>query len=55
MKIGLDVLGGDYAPNSTIFGAIEAQKNTQRRSTSSSYWRSAGHRRTVETGWSKPR
>lgn len=26
MKIGLDVLGGDYAPNSTIFGAIEAQK-----------------------------
>jgi phosphate acyltransferase len=27
MKIGLDVLGGDYAPNSTILGAIEAQKN----------------------------
>ncbi|MFD1768447.1 phosphate acyltransferase PlsX [Sphingobacterium suaedae] len=26
MKIGLDVLGGDYAPNSTIIGAIEAQK-----------------------------
>lgn len=26
MKIGLDVLGGDYAPNSTIVGAIEAQK-----------------------------
>ena len=26
MKIGLDVLGGDYAPNSTILGAIEAQK-----------------------------
>lgn len=26
MKIGLDVLGGDYAPNSTIQGAIEAQK-----------------------------
>lgn len=26
MKIGLDVLGGDYAPNSTIKGAIEAQK-----------------------------
>lgn len=26
MKIGLDVLGGDYAPNSTISGAIEAQK-----------------------------
>lgn len=27
MKIGLDVLGGDYAPKSTILGAIEAQKN----------------------------
>ena len=27
MKIGLDVLGGDYAPNSTILGAIEAQKS----------------------------
>lgn len=26
MKIGLDVLGGDYAPHSTIKGAIEAQK-----------------------------
>lgn len=26
MKIGLDVLGGDYAPKSTIQGAIEAQK-----------------------------
>jgi len=26
MKIGLDVLGGDYAPESTILGAIEAQK-----------------------------
>lgn len=26
MKIGLDVLGGDYAPSSTIKGAIEAQK-----------------------------
>ena len=26
MKIGLDVLGGDYAPNSTISGAIAAQK-----------------------------
>ncbi|WP_166332255.1 phosphate acyltransferase PlsX [Sphingobacterium chungjuense] len=29
MKIGLDVLGGDYAPNSTIQGAIEAQQNLQ--------------------------
>lgn len=29
MKIGLDVLGGDYAPNSTITGAIEAQKILQ--------------------------
>ncbi|MFD2597702.1 phosphate acyltransferase PlsX [Sphingobacterium corticis] len=29
MKIGLDVLGGDYAPNSTIQGAIEAQKILQ--------------------------
>lgn len=27
MKIGLDVLGGDYAPKSTILGAIEAQKS----------------------------
>ena len=27
MKIGLDVLGGDFAPKSTILGAIEAQKN----------------------------
>jgi len=26
MKIGLDLLGGDYAPNSTILGVIEAQK-----------------------------
>lgn len=26
MKIGLDVLGGDYAPNSTIKGAVAAQK-----------------------------
>lgn len=26
MKIGLDVLGGDYAPESTILGAIGAQK-----------------------------
>lgn len=26
MRIGLDVLGGDYAPNSTILGAIAAQK-----------------------------
>ncbi|MFD2968193.1 phosphate acyltransferase PlsX [Sphingobacterium bambusae] len=29
MKIGLDVLGGDYAPNSTITGAIEAQQLLQ--------------------------
>lgn len=29
MKIGLDVLGGDYAPKSTIIGAIEAQKKLQ--------------------------
>src|SRR5690606_41490417 len=29
MKIGLDVLGGDYAPDSTINGAIEAQKVLQ--------------------------
>ncbi|KGE15465.1 phosphate acyltransferase PlsX [Sphingobacterium deserti] len=29
MKIGLDVLGGDYAPDSTITGAIEAQKILQ--------------------------
>ncbi|MCL7989013.1 phosphate acyltransferase PlsX [Sphingobacterium sp. lm-10] len=29
MKIGLDVLGGDYAPNSTIQGAIDAQQNLQ--------------------------
>jgi len=29
MKIGLDVLGGDYAPKSTILGAIEAQKVLQ--------------------------
>src|SRR5690606_11745081 len=26
MKIGLDVLGGDYAPESNILGAIAAQK-----------------------------
>lgn len=26
MKIGLDVMGGDYAPKSTIKGAIDAQK-----------------------------
>lgn len=29
MKIGLDVFGGDYAPDSTISGAIEAQKILQ--------------------------
>jgi phosphate acyltransferase len=29
MKIGLDVLGGDYAPDATILGAIEAQKSLQ--------------------------
>lgn len=29
MKIGLDVLGGDFAPKSTIQGAIEAQKMLQ--------------------------
>ncbi len=29
MKIGLDVLGGDYAPNSTITGAIDAQQLLQ--------------------------
>lgn len=29
MKIGLDVLGGDYAPDSTITGAIEAQQLLQ--------------------------
>lgn len=27
MRIGLDVLGGDYAPDATILGAIEAQKS----------------------------
>lgn len=26
IKLGLDVMGGDYAPESTILGAIEAQK-----------------------------
>ena len=26
MRIGLDVMGGDYAPESTIIGAIQAQK-----------------------------
>lgn len=26
MKIGLDILGGDYAPKATILGAIEAQQ-----------------------------
>lgn len=26
MRIGLDVMGGDYAPESTILGAIQAQK-----------------------------
>ena len=26
MKIGLDVLGGDFAPNATIHGAIMAHK-----------------------------
>jgi len=26
MKIGLDILGGDYAPKATITGAIEAKK-----------------------------
>ncbi len=26
MKIGLDIMGGDYAPNATILGAIEAYK-----------------------------
>jgi len=26
MKIGLDIMGGDYAPNATVLGAIEASK-----------------------------
>lgn len=26
MKIGLDIMGGDFAPNATVLGAIEAQK-----------------------------
>ena len=26
MKIGLDIMGGDFAPNSVVLGAIEAQK-----------------------------
>ncbi|MBD1393682.1 phosphate acyltransferase PlsX [Mucilaginibacter glaciei] len=26
MKIGLDIMGGDYAPKATVLGAIEAQK-----------------------------
>ncbi|MBU0697132.1 MAG: phosphate--acyl-ACP acyltransferase, partial [Bacteroidetes bacterium] len=24
MKIGLDIMGGDYAPNATVLGAIAA-------------------------------
>ena len=27
MRIGLDIMGGDYAPNATILGAIEAHKH----------------------------
>ncbi|MBK0384299.1 phosphate acyltransferase PlsX [Pedobacter sp. SD-b] len=27
MKIGLDIMGGDYAPKATVLGAIEAHKN----------------------------
>ncbi|MBM3402675.1 MAG: phosphate--acyl-ACP acyltransferase, partial [Bacteroidetes bacterium] len=26
MKIGLDIMGGDFAPKATVLGAIEAQK-----------------------------
>ena len=26
MKIGLDIMGGDYAPKATVLGAIEAYK-----------------------------
>ena len=26
MKIGLDIMGGDYAPKATVLGAIEAHK-----------------------------
>jgi len=28
MKIGLDILGGDFAPDANISGAILAQKRT---------------------------
>jgi len=26
MKIGLDIMGGDYAPRATVLGAVEASK-----------------------------
>ena len=26
MKIGLDIMGGDFAPEATVLGAIEAQR-----------------------------
>jgi glycerol-3-phosphate acyltransferase PlsX len=26
MKIGLDIMGGDFAPKAAVLGAIEAQK-----------------------------
>src|SRR5690606_3407690 len=27
MKIGLDIMGGDFAPKATVLGALEAQKD----------------------------
>jgi len=29
MRIGLDVMGGDYAPQNIVFGAIEAHSKLQ--------------------------
>src|ERR1700753_640391 len=31
MKIGLDIMGGDYAPKATVLGAIAAHKTLQPR------------------------
>jgi glycerol-3-phosphate acyltransferase PlsX len=30
MKIGLDIMGGDFAPKATVLGALEAQKDLLR-------------------------
>ncbi len=40
MKIGLDIMGGDFAPKQQFLGAIEACKALAAEQKVSAYWRS---------------